>query len=142
MGPLHKAQRKTSTWSLSNLIFTCVIEESIFRHFIQKGLQNSFHKIKYGDYSICFIWSSTLCRRNLIHFLSHNCRVVLRNRLSYNRKIRSQHCQSLCIKCNAFYIFQISRFGHCYILEYNPARAFQKQCRESLVSGKNKKGSP
>ena len=60
-------------WSLSNLFFTCVIEESIFRHFIQKGLQNSFHKIKYGDYSICFIWSSTLCRRNLIHFLSHNC---------------------------------------------------------------------
>lgn len=36
-------------WSVSNLFFTCVIEETIFRHFIQNGLQNTFVAFKYGD---------------------------------------------------------------------------------------------
>jgi membrane protease YdiL (CAAX protease family) len=53
-------------WASINLFFTCVAEEAFFRGFVQKGLENSLERFRYGSF-LAFITASVLF--GVAHFM-------------------------------------------------------------------------
>jgi len=76
-GYVHFAPKRTNIffiWGLSNLLFTCLTEEALFRVFIQKNLIQWLSGIRYGQYIGIVIASACF---GLAHFAGGPVYIVL-----------------------------------------------------------------
>lgn len=100
----------------TNLFFTCVSEEALFRGIIQRHLERSLNRFRNGAWlalgaaAVCF---------GLAHFgggfkvrdPGHGGRVGVWNHLPAHRKHRCQHYDPLWPQHHPFYLFHLSSLG-------------------------------